>query len=65
MADKAWIQKAASKMRKKGTVGLFTRKAKMAGYDSALAYARVVMRNKGKHDAATRKQALFAINANK
>lgn len=60
--EKKWMQKAATKMKKKGTVGSFSAKAKRAG-KSTLAYANYVLAHKGQFSAATIKQANFARNA--
>jgi len=55
-----WMQKAASKMKKKGTTGSLTRIAERAG-ESAMEYAREHYHSKGKMG----QKARFAINANK
>jgi hypothetical protein len=60
-----WIQKAADKMAKKGTIGAFTAQAKRAGYKSPMSYARHVMANKERYDTKTIRRAAFALNANK
>lgn len=39
MSDEKWMQKARAAMKRKGTVGLFTRKAQAAG-KSTQEYAR-------------------------
>lgn len=62
---KRWIQKAVSRMKSKGTKGSLTRAAKRAGFKSALAYARHIMRNKSNYSPAMRKKAIFAINVSK
>ena len=59
MASK-WIQKAVSGMKRKGTVGAFTRWAKSHGYKSVTTAAiRAGLRSK---NALTRKRANFARN---
>lgn len=61
-----WAQKAARRMKEKGTEGKFTEKAHSAGYDSPLAYAHHVMSApEGKFSGETRKEANFARNVNK
>ena len=73
-AKKNWIQKAAKSMKKRDTVGEFTRKAKAAGYTKkegdktvgdAQAYAKHVLANKDKFDKETIKQAQFAASMGK
>ena len=58
-----WIQKATKQMKKKGTVGLFTKKAKEHGL-SAVAYAKRVIKSPQKHTNKTFKEAMFVKNAN-
>lgn len=57
---KKWMQQAAAKMRKKGTVGKFSAKAKAAG-ESTSEFARAHKHSKGKIG----KEARFALNAKK
>jgi len=64
-SNKRWIQKANARMKRKGTVGSLTRAAKRAGFSSALAYARYILKNKKKFSAAMIKKANFAVNVNK
>jgi len=65
MAKKGWIQKSRERMERKGTVGALTRQAKAAGHDSALSFARQVLRNKEKYDTRTVRRALWAVNVAK
>jgi len=58
-----WIQTADKQMEKKGTVGLFTRKAKTHG-KTPVEYAKVVLANPKKHSLKTRRQAQFVKNTN-
>ncbi len=64
-AKKHWLQKADKSMKKRGTVGEFTRKAKAAGYDDVQEYARHVLANKKDYDEETIRQAQFAANMGK
>lgn len=48
---------------KKSHEGLLTAKAERHGFSDPLGFAHHVLANKGKHDAATIKQAQFAVNA--
>jgi len=79
-SKKRWAQEVDAEMEAKGTVGSLTRIAKARGYDSALEFARIVMKNwragkKSVYNRKTRKQsrvtqkvmykALFAVNMNK
>ena len=57
-----WMQAAEATMEKKGTKGLFTKKAKRAGM-SVQAYANYVLSHKGKFSTKTIREALFAKNA--
>ena len=59
-----WMQAAEATMEKKGTKGLFTKKAKRAGM-SVQAYANYVLSHKGKFSTKTIREALFAKNAKK
>ena len=60
MAKKLWMQEAAEKMKRKGTVGAFTRAAKAAG-KSVEEYAR-----EHAHSGGTLgKRARFALIARK
>jgi hypothetical protein len=61
---KKWIQKATSKMKKKGTVGSFSAAAKKVGM-STKAYANKVLKKGSKASAAMKKKANFAKNASK
>ena len=60
-----WMQEASEEMERKGTVGAFTRQAKRAGFKSAVAFARHVLKNKGKYSTTTIRRAVFALNASK
>lgn len=60
MADEKWMQHARNAMQRKGTVGLFTRKAKAAG-ESTQQYAR----EKYNAPGALGKEARFAANTQK
>lgn len=61
-----WAQKAARRMKEKGTEGSFTKQAHSAGYDSPLQYAQHVMSApEGEFSGTTRKRANFARNVNK
>ena len=55
-----WMQKAATKMEKKGTEGSLTRMAKSAGM-SPMAFAHAHYHSSGK----VGQKARFAVNANK
>ena len=57
-------KKAGTIHIKKSHEGLFTAKAKRAGM-GVQEFARHVLANKGKYDAATVKQAQFARNSTK
>lgn len=59
MAKKKWIQKATARMKRKGTVGSFSRAAKKAGMSTS-AYARKVLKKGSKASAAMKKKAAFA-----
>ena len=64
-----WLNKASAEMKRKGTEGVFTAKARRAGM-SVQAYARKVIRQyKGKTKTAaqlkTLRQAVFARSAGK
>jgi hypothetical protein len=61
---KKWIQRAVSKMKKKGTVGSFSRAAKRAGITTSQLAARI-KRNPGRYSPAMRKKANFARNVAK
>ena len=60
-AKGGWIQEAEAEMEKKGTVGVFSKKAKKAGMKTD-AYAKKVLASPEKYSEATRKQAQFAVN---
>ena len=59
--NKDWIQEATAKMEKKGTVGLFTKKAEKRGL-TAEQFAKKVLKNPNYYDLKTRKQAQYAAN---
>jgi len=61
---KQWIQKATKQMDKKGTEGLFTKKAKLKGL-TPVEYAKHVLSHPKKHTIKTREEAQFFKNANK
>ena len=61
--DGGWIQDATSKMKKKGTVGSFTKMAKRHG-DTPVEYAKEVLDNPSKHTLKTRRKAQFVKNTN-
>ncbi len=63
-AGHKWIQKATSKMKKKGTEGSLTEAAHHAGYGSAMEFAR---HEKSSPNASTKmkRKANFALNVNK
>jgi len=56
---KKWMQKAFKPSRR----GLLTAKAEKAGFKSASAFARHVLKNKDRYDLRTRRQAQAALNA--
>ena len=60
-----WAQKSVEKMEEKGTVGLFTKKAKKAGM-STTAYAKKVLnkKNEKRYGLKTRQQAQWMKNMN-
>jgi len=60
-----WVQKSVEEMEKKGTVGLFTKKAKKAGM-STTAYAKKVLnkKNEKKYSLKTRREAQWMKNMN-
>jgi len=60
MSDEKWMQKARDAMKRKGTVGLFTRKAQAAGM-STQAYAQKEYHAPG----VLGKEAQFAANRGK
>lgn len=64
MADKKWLQKADKRMEKKGTKGTFTTLAKRHN-ETPLQYAHDVLDHPKHHSEHVRKQAQFAVNANK
>lgn len=59
-----WIQKAAKRMKEKGTEGSFTRIANRMGMSTGAA-ARKIMANKEDYPASTVKKANFAKNVAK
>jgi len=56
-----WIQEATEEMEKKGTKGLFTKKAKKRGL-TTVEFAKKVLKNPSYYDEATRKEAQFMKN---
>jgi hypothetical protein len=60
MANK-WIQKAAKKMKAKGTTGAFSQQAKNAGMTTKQ-FANKVLSNKDDYSSNTVKRAQFAKN---
>lgn len=56
---KRWIQSAKKSMKRRGTEGAFSAKAKRAGMSTS-AYANKVLKNKSRYSATTRKQAGLA-----
>lgn len=63
MAEK-WIQKATAKMKKKGTVGSFSKGAARAGM-SVSEYASHVLKKGSKASSTLKKRAQFAKNVAK
>jgi hypothetical protein len=63
MSKKDWMQKAEAEMEKKGTVGLFTKKAKAKGM-TTVQFADEVLSNPDNYSEKTRKEAQFMKNAN-
>ena len=61
---KKWIQKATKRMKKKGTVGSFSRAAKRAGMSTS-AFATKVLKKGSKYSGAMKKKANFARNVGK
>jgi hypothetical protein len=61
---KRWIQSAVKRMKKKGTVGSFSRAAKRAGMSTS-AYANKVLKKGSKASPAMKKKANFAKNVGK
>jgi len=59
MAKKKWIQSAKSSIKKRGTEGAFSAKAKKAGMSTS-AYASKVLSSGSKASAKTKKQAALA-----
>jgi hypothetical protein len=59
MEKQKWMQQAVPPSHR----GLFTAKAKKAGYSSPQEYARHVLANPDRYDDETRHQAQFAVNA--
>ena len=61
----SWVQKSVDKMEEKGTIGLFTKKAKKAGM-STTAYAKKVLnkKNEKKYSLKTRREAQWMKNMN-
>ena len=58
---KTWVQKSVAEMEKKGTVGLFTKKAKAAGM-STKDFMKKVLTNPDSYDLKTRKEAQWMAN---
>ena len=63
LGRKRWAQKAAKKMKQKGTEGSLTSAAHKAGYNSAMEYAHHI---KADDSASTKmkRKAAFALNMN-
>jgi hypothetical protein len=61
--DKNWIQDAEKKMKKKGTVGAFTKQAERAGM-STTDFAKKVLANKENYTQTTVDRAQFMKNTN-
>jgi len=59
MAKKRWIQGAKASIKRRGTEGVFRRKAQKAGMSTG-AYARKVLANPSRYSPTTRKQAGLA-----
>lgn len=61
-----WAQKAARRMKEKGTEGSLTKAAHAAGHDSALEYAHhILAAPEGEYSGKMRRKANFAANINK
>ena len=58
-----WAQEAEEEMKKKGTIGKFTKKAKKSGM-TTVEYAKKVLANPDSYSEKTRKQAQFMKNLN-
>lgn len=63
MEKGGWIEKATSEMKKKGTIGSFTKMAKKHG-DTPVEYAKEVLDNPSEHTLKTRRKAQFVKNTN-
>ena len=59
--DDKWIQSTVKEMEKKGTVGLFTKKAKRRGMTTQ-EFMREVLRNPKKYTLKTRREAQWMAN---
>lgn len=62
MSKENWLGKAVASMKKRGTLGTFSARAKRAGMSTA-AYAEAVLKNKRAYPASVVRQAVFAKNA--
>jgi hypothetical protein len=58
-----WIQDAVSQMKKKGTIGAFTKQAKREGL-TPIAFAKKVLKNPKGYTLKTRRRANFVRNVN-
>jgi hypothetical protein len=61
--DDNWIQEATDEMKKKGTVGAFTKEAEKHGMDS-VEFAKEVLDNPDDYSEKTRQRAQFVKNVN-
>ena len=61
---KQWIQKAAKRMRERGTEGTLTAAAKRRGM-TAMQFARYIKAHPEDFSGLWKKRAAFALNANK
>ena len=58
-----WIQDAVSQMKKKGTIGAFTKQAIREGLET-IEYAKKVLKNPKGYTLKTRRRATFVKNVN-
>ena len=58
-----WIQDAVKQMKKKGTIGAFTKQAKREGL-TPIAFAKKVLKNPKGYALKTRRRANFVKNVN-
>ena len=58
-----WIQDAVKQMKKKGTLGAFTKQAKREGL-TPIAFAKKVLKNPKAYTLKTRRRAMFVKNTN-